>query len=59
MSNSTLLQTAEKPITAATDDAIKSLTDRGRNRWATPLRRAKCIRSLPTSLDAPESLPTA
>jgi hypothetical protein len=43
----TLAQMAEKPITVATDDAIKSFADTRQGRWAVPVRRPNSIRFAP------------
>jgi hypothetical protein len=53
MSSMTPAQTAEKPITVATDEAINSFADTRHGRWAAPVRRPNGIHSLPATLDAP------
>jgi hypothetical protein len=54
MSNMTLAQIVENPMTVATDEAISNLADSGRGRLATLLRHPNGIGSLPTSMFAPE-----
>jgi hypothetical protein len=70
MSMSTLVQTAEKPITVATDEAISSLADSRQGHLeahleghleahlAEPLRIPARMRSPPAFLHAPEILLT-
>jgi len=55
----TLAQIVEKPMTVTIDETINSFADNRQARLAAPARRPNGIRSLPISLDAPETLLSA
>jgi hypothetical protein len=59
MSNMTLAQTAENPMTVATDEAISSFADSRQARSAPFLLRRNRMHPLPIVLHAPETLPSA
>jgi hypothetical protein len=56
MSNITLAQIVEKPITVATDDAISNFADSRRRVLAMSVRRPNNIVRSRSLTDAPESL---
>jgi hypothetical protein len=59
MSNMTSAQTAEKPITVTTDEAISNFADIRQGRLAVPMRCPNGIIRSRFTLDAPETLLSA